>query len=84
MLAIWAEISGGHKYINVSGNNTSITTTPKAMAYTKRRRDTYEDDNGAGPVDAPAGSAQVLPVADLPEDFDGEAEDGATYLALAS
>lgn len=26
--------------------------------------------------------AQALPIADLPEDFTGEAEDGATYLAL--
>lgn len=29
------------------------------------------------------GGAQVLPVADLPEDWDGDVEDGATYLALA-
>lgn len=27
--------------------------------------------------------ARVLPVADLPDDFEGEAMDGATYLALA-
>jgi hypothetical protein len=27
--------------------------------------------------------AQALPIADLPEGFEGEAEDGATYLALA-
>ncbi len=27
--------------------------------------------------------AQALPIADLPENFDGEVEDGATYLALA-
>jgi hypothetical protein len=29
------------------------------------------------------GGAQVLPVADLPDDWEGDIEDGATYLALA-
>lgn len=34
--------------------------------------------------EAPVGYAQVLPVASLPDDFDGEAGDGATYLALVA
>lgn len=32
----------------------------------------------------PTGSAQVLPVARLPDDFSGDPEDGATFLALAA
>jgi hypothetical protein len=50
------------------------------MAGYKRRRQANDADED----EAPAGYAQVLPVATLPADFDGEAEDGATYLALAS
>lgn len=38
------------------------------------------DEEDAGPSTK---SGQVLPVAILPDDFDGEPEDGATYLALA-
>lgn len=42
----------------------------------KRRRQNEEV------TEAPA-SGQVLPVAELGDDFNGDAEDGATYLALA-
>lgn len=42
----------------------------------KRRRQNEEV------TEAPA-SGQVLPIADLGADFDGDADDGATYLALA-
>ena len=43
----------------------------------KRFRDGEEENGEAHP------KLQVLPVADLPEDYAGEIEDGATYLALA-
>lgn len=39
----------------------------------------HSDDHSAT---APEGGAQVLPVAQLPDDFEGEPLDGATYLAL--
>ena len=43
----------------------------------KRKRDEYEssDDENDHPI-----GRQVLPVADLPLDFDGAPEDGAQYL----
>lgn len=39
--------------------------------------DDDEEGGGSGPF------GQALPVADLPDDFDGEVLDGATYLAVA-
>ncbi|KAH7102926.1 hypothetical protein BKA62DRAFT_636885 [Auriculariales sp. MPI-PUGE-AT-0066] len=45
------------------------------LAGQKRKRD---DDDG----DEKVGGSQALPVAQLPEDFDGEPMDGETYLAL--
>jgi hypothetical protein len=38
------------------------------------------EEESAGPV----GKSQVLPIGELPEDFEGDPEDGATYLALAT
>ena len=43
----------------------------------KRSRD-GENEGGEGYP-----KLQVLPVAELPEGFDGQVQDGATYLALA-
>lgn len=42
-------------------------------AYRKRGREEGDDDHGGG---------RALPVAQLPEGFDGDPEDGETYLAL--
>ena len=47
----------------------------------KRLRETGEDDEAQDGEGFP--KAQALPIATLPDDFDGEVEDGATYLALA-
>lgn len=49
------------------------------MAQHKRRWDANPDGEEDGP---PVGNAQVLPVAQLPDDWEGEPMDGATYLAL--
>ncbi|KAG6879207.1 hypothetical protein C0992_004446 [Termitomyces sp. T32_za158] len=42
----------------------------------KRKRDEFEDSED----DEPSFGRQILPVADLPEDFHGEPEDGMQYL----
>ncbi|EAU84635.2 hypothetical protein CC1G_00154 [Coprinopsis cinerea okayama7 len=43
----------------------------------KRKRDAYEDDSDD---EVPAYGKQILPVASLPDDFDGEPQDGMEYL----
>lgn len=48
----------------------------------RKRRASYDDTEEEEELPK-ALAGQVLPVAELPDDFDGEAEDGATYLALA-
>ncbi|KAK4684827.1 gem associated protein 2, partial [Tremellales sp. Uapishka_1] len=50
----------------------------KGQAAAKRKREEEEGDPESFP------KLQALPVATLPEDFDGEPEDGAQYLALAN
>jgi hypothetical protein len=45
------------------------------MAPRKRKREEYESSD-----EEPLLGKQVLPVADLPDDFDGEPLDGAQYL----
>jgi Survival motor neuron (SMN) interacting protein 1 (SIP1) len=45
------------------------------MAPSKRKREEYESSD-----EEPLLGRQVLPVADLPDDFDGEPLDGAQYL----
>ena len=52
---------------------------PGQNASRKRAR---EDDEGNGDGNVRI-NGPVLPVADVPDDFDGEAQDGATFLALA-
>lgn len=42
----------------------------------KRKRNEFEDSED----DEPSFGRQILPVAHLPEDFDGEPEDGMQYL----
>ena len=42
----------------------------------KRKRDDYEDSDN----EMPSLGRQILPVADLPEDFNEEPEDGMQYL----
>jgi hypothetical protein len=54
---------------------------PGANAARKRHRAAMEAEEEDEQERLPR--LQALPVADLPEGFDGEAEDGATYLALA-
>jgi hypothetical protein len=54
---------------------------PKQHEYRKRAREAEDGDEEENPNLLPGG--QALPVADLPMDFAGEPEDGATYLALA-
>jgi hypothetical protein len=44
----------------------------------KRTREEYEDSDS----DEPSLGKQVLPVANLPADFDGEPEDGLQYLFM--
>ncbi|KZW04237.1 hypothetical protein EXIGLDRAFT_828151 [Exidia glandulosa HHB12029] len=50
----------------------------------KRKRDMVEDGayGGGGEAESSYGGNQVLPVAHLPQDFNGEPEDGAQYLAM--
>jgi hypothetical protein len=45
---------------------------PQAL---KRKRDELEDSD-----DEPSPGRQILPVANLPENFDGEPQDGMQYL----
>jgi hypothetical protein len=42
----------------------------------KRKRDDRDDDSD----EEPSPGKQILPVANLPEDFDGVPEDGLQYL----
>lgn len=41
------------------------------------------DDQQDDELEQTVRTSQVLPIADLPQDFDGEVDDGATFLALA-
>lgn len=45
----------------------------------KRRR---EEEEKSGTEDGPGHRSRVLPVAELPEGFEGEHEDGAMYLLV--
>ena len=45
--------------------------------------DEGEDEDSADDLETKVKGNQILPIAELPPDFDGEAEDGATFLALA-
>ena len=48
------------------------------MASHKRKREAFDDSD----EDAPSYGKQILPVADLPDDFSGEPLDGMQYLFL--
>lgn len=50
-----------------------------------RRKRYREGSDGEEEIEEGQGypKAQALPIADLPDDFDGVIEDGATYLAVA-
>ena len=48
-------------------------------AQRKRHRDGEDDDEEQNETHM---RMQALPIADLPDDFDGDPEDGATYLAI--
>jgi len=61
---------------------------PQQKGYRKRAREAEaeaeaeaENQDARDDIKRPGG--QALPVAELPDDFEGEAQDGATYLALA-
>ena len=48
-------------------------------AQRKRQREGEDDDEEQNETHS---RMQALPIADLPDDFDGDPEDGATYLAI--
>lgn len=50
------------------------------MSSFKRKRDDYDDDNFE--EDSPSYGRQILPVANLPEDFNEEPMDGLQYLFM--
>lgn len=53
----------------------SLSTRP-SMAPSKRKFDEIEDSDS----EEPSFGKQILPVADLPDDFDAEPQDGMQYL----
>ena len=58
----------------------------KALEAEEEDSDSYyidEADGHSGGIAPRHKGLAVLPVADIDDDFDGEAEDGAMYLALA-
>lgn len=58
--------------------HTTLTVGPHEMdSMLKRKRPAYEDDSDE---EIASYGRQILPVANLPSNFDGEPEDGMQYL----